>query len=374
MSKLPPSLPKPIQDLDDAQRAYNLLLELEKRLLIPSQEIQFGFGRASTSQPKTNADPRERRKLVLCRILGYLLHHAPTYEARASVIDGILACNGDAEEVLEFGEGFLYFIRAFHSNPAKTTTPSRDLFDRAASDLRVEDASGSSLQPKDHWSVKKYALKRDGYRCMISGAFDGDAGEQFPEILAKKRGVPGSRWAATRCSHIFAEVMNHDADNTVDEGNWSASIWMTLEKFGYASMLDELKGSSIHRLENVMTLDPTVHAHFESLKIWLVASDDPNAEPNTYKLEATRPLFIEDYPKIVRFQSSDPESLPLPSPRYLEVHAAVARIAHLSGATQYIDRVMRDLEDSTVLADDGSSGELLEHLLKQARPREIESH
>ncbi|KAG2012322.1 hypothetical protein CC2G_012350 [Coprinopsis cinerea AmutBmut pab1-1] len=368
MSKLPSSLPLPIQSVDAAERAYNVILELERRLLALSQrteETQTDFAQAHSSRPKLDTDLGEQWNLVLCRILGYLLHHAPTDKARASVAEGIIACNGDDGKLLEFGEGFLSFIRLLHSNTAKTRTPPGDRFNR---DLRVEDAKGSSVQPKDHWSAKKYALKRDRYRCMITGAFDGMACEQFPEILAELKDSPSGRWAVTQCSHIFAGVMNPDAD--VDKSNWSASVSTILEKFGYTSILDELQGPNVHRLENVMTLDPNIQGAFHMLRLWFAPSRDPNAEPNTYELEASEPFIIKHFPKIVRFQSSDPENLPLPSPRYLEIHAAFARIAHFSGATDYIDRIMRDLEDKTVLANDGSSGELLKHLLKQVSPRE----
>ncbi|KAG2014398.1 hypothetical protein CC2G_011218 [Coprinopsis cinerea AmutBmut pab1-1] len=150
-------------------------------------------------------------------------------------------------------------------------------------------------------------------------------------------------------------------------------VWTILEEFGYNHILQELNGDRVNRLENVMTLAKDVHSDFDALAIWLVPSDDPNAEPNTYKLESSLPFLLQAYPRVVRFQSSDPGNLPLPSPRYLEIHASCAKIAHLSGANVYVDGVMRDCEDLAVLADDGSSAELLKHLLIQTRPREVES-
>ena len=52
--------------------------------------------------------------------------------------------------------------------------------------------------------------------------------------------------------------------------------------------------------------------------------------------------------------TTDP-GLPRPSPNYLCLHAACARIAHLSGAAEYVESAYRDLDDKAVLADDGSS-------------------
>jgi hypothetical protein len=70
-------------------------------------------------------------------------------------------------------------------------------------------------------------------------------------------------------------------------------------------------------------------------------------------------------PHVITFTSTNP-ALALPNPRYLELHAAVCRVAHLSGAAEYLDRFDRDLEEKGVLAYDGSSAALLASRLHQA--------
>lgn len=65
----------------------------------------------------------------------------------------------------------------------------------------------------------------------------------------------------------------------------------------------------------------------------------------------------------VDFTTSDPVKRPLPDPRYLELHAACARVAHLSGAAEYIDQILREEEVTKVLAFDGGSSDLLNHIL-----------
>lgn len=61
--------------------------------------------------------------------------------------------------------------------------------------------------------------------------------------------------------------------------------------------------------------------------------------------------------------TTEDEKLPLPSPEYLNIHAACARVAHLSGAGEHIDKVLRDLEHTLVLSKDGASAEALEYAL-----------
>ena len=65
----------------------------------------------------------------------------------------------------------------------------------------------------------------------------------------------------------------------------------------------------------------------------------------------------------MKFTTEDPENLPLPSPEYLKIHATCAKIATMSGAGEYIDKILKGLEDTKVLSEDGASAELLEHLL-----------
>ncbi len=51
--------------------------------------------------------------------------------------------------------------------------------------------------------------------------------------------------------------------------------------------------------------------------------------------------------------------LALPNPRYLRLHAACCRVAHLSGAAEYLNEIYRELDEIQVLAADGSSAEVL---------------
>lgn len=58
--------------------------------------------------------------------------------------------------------------------------------------------------------------------------------------------------------------------------------------------------------------------------------------------------------KTVTLTSQDPQ-LEVPDPRYLALHAACAQVAHASGMGEYIDRILRDMEDMRVLPEDGCS-------------------
>ena len=86
--------------------------------------------------------------------------------------------------------------------------------------------------------------------------------------------------------------------------------------------------------------------------------------PNTYKLCAAHRFFIDPrWKSTVTFTTPDAVKLPVPSPSYLELHAACCRVANLSGAGEYIDKILRDMEDIQVLSQDGASAEALQYAL-----------
>ena len=62
-------------------------------------------------------------------------------------------------------------------------------------------------------------------------------------------------------------------------------------------------------------------------------------------------------PETVTFTTQD--NAPLPDPHFLALHAACAKVAHLSGAGEYIYGVDRDIDTTPVLSKDGSSSRVL---------------
>ena len=78
---------------------------------------------------------------------------------------------------------------------------------------------------------------------------------------------------------------------------------------------------------------------------------------NQYALRARNAYVLEGLPATITFIAS--ADLPLPDPRYLALHAACAKVAHLSGAGEYIDTFYRDIDTTLVLAKDGLSVKLL---------------
>ncbi|TFK66209.1 hypothetical protein BDN72DRAFT_844621 [Pluteus cervinus] len=347
MSKLPKDLPARIGRSQTSSSAYNKVLVLEGELQLSIEN----FIGTKDSKAKLTKD------LCCCRILGYLFHYAPGAgdSAQGAVKEVVSACSNS--DLLEIGLFYYnHFIRLFRANEGPILQPanceSRPSFDTMA------DMIGDFLAPatQSHASAKRRALVRDGFRCVVTKAYDADVLKANSEL----RGQVGNNVEAwkTQCCHIFDESINVGIDVDADKRAYAAAAWSITTRFGYSTIVDELAGQNIHRLENVMTMSTQIRELFDSLDLWFVATD----EEDTYKIESIFGYIPEKYPQ-VHFTTTDP-NLPVPSPRYLEIHAACARIAHLSGAAEYIESVLRDYEEITVLADDGSSAEVLAHLLQ----------
>ncbi|KAJ7775824.1 hypothetical protein B0H14DRAFT_333874 [Mycena olivaceomarginata] len=106
-----------------------------------------------------------------------------------------------------------------------------------------------------------------------------------------------------------------------------------------------------------------------------------NTKPNTYKICATDPDFFNvmgSPPQRVTF-TVDPDVVAacvangrpvpaLPSPSLLAIRAACSRVAHMAGAAEQADQILRDLEDMSVMAENGTTADLFTSRLLQVLP------
>lgn len=109
-----------------------------------------------------------------------------------------------------------------------------------------------------------------------------------------------------------------------------------------------------------MTLTSTLERSFDQLGMWFEPTVVPSRyisvslhlqtrsqTPDSYKVCSSAPNFHKVFgvPEVVVFATGRPD-LPLPSPKYLKIHATRCRVAHMSGAADYY-RVL-DFDDPPV--------------------------
>ncbi|KAJ3891823.1 hypothetical protein GG344DRAFT_46573, partial [Lentinula edodes] len=199
------------------------------------------------------------------------------------------------------------------------------------------------------------ALVRDGYRCVVTGIIDTNCKGFFDLTELKKSGT-----LRTECAYIIPEATYFGLDKGKTK-DYSASVLAVFDRFGV--QFDKLNEGNIHSLWNVMTLVQPIHDCFNRLELWFEATDNEHEYFIKTTDETNRLLSELNGP--ITLTSSDP-NVPLPDPKLLAFHATACRVAYLSGATEYLEEIVRDFERLNVLAEDGGSLAILEHAFFQA--------
>ncbi|KAH8801243.1 hypothetical protein DL96DRAFT_1635691 [Flagelloscypha sp. PMI_526] len=290
------------------------------------------------------------------RVLGHLVLHAPSQTARTEVAKVINSCLGDYSLLSDLGETFVdYFIFSFKRykgrTPASNSPPDGPYFEAYKSRL----LTSISTPPTTHIEAKSQALIRDAFRCVVSGKYDRVA----PVSGDIKRAAGGGVY--TELAHIIPESTYFDVNKSPKKSDYSSSVMAVLKSFGYD--IPGLHGPKIHSLCNVMTVSKDDHDFFERLELWFEKTETPNC----YSCQKSVACILA--PEFVTFTTPDPINLPLPSPDLLTLHGVCAKVAHLSGAGEYVDGVLEDLEHLDVLATDGTSFDLLYHALASTSHR-----
>ncbi|KAG9044207.1 hypothetical protein FS837_008621 [Tulasnella sp. UAMH 9824] len=305
------------------------------------------------------------------RILGYMMLEAPASGGRDKVQREIETCDTD-QKLRDLAELYAaYFLRLFEKEksptPVGSSHPSRPSFNDTRDIIMhlMEEA------PKSNSAVKKLALKRDNYRCIVTGAYDGAT--YLEQAEADDTFIPPSALRFTHIAHIFPDSLNQDLTGpdelTGKKAEYSATPWPVVEGFGQVNILTEsLNGRDIHRVENVLTMCTSAHKLFDQLKLWFEATDVPNTYSICTNNKGNFVLVNPPVPPQVTFESTDP-SIPLPNSHHLRIHAACAKVAHLSGAAEYFETILNEWEERPVLASDGGSADMLSFLLARALPR-----
>ncbi|KAF8239177.1 hypothetical protein L208DRAFT_119564 [Tricholoma matsutake] len=266
---------------------------------------------------------------ALSAILGYLILNAPSATAQHEVVKVIHSCKHDFRTLSEL---------------ASSDHPSRPSFDKDKMDimLTVQEA------PKDHKAAKERALLRDGFKCVND---------------IRQFGI-----VHTECAHVVPESTYFDVSTTrtsSNEKDYAASVLAVLKRFGFD--IENLNGPKVHSLYNVMTMQKDVHDWFDRLEMWFEATNVTNC----YRVKAVYDYEYHKLPERITFTTPNHDTLPVPSPKLLALHAACAKVAHLSGAGEYIDKIDRDVEDLGVLSYDGASSSVLDHALLRSTSRLI---
>lgn len=112
-----------------------------------------------------------------------------------------------------------------------------------------------------------------------------------------------------------------------------------------------IQGTDIDQPFNALTLTPKLHELFGSFQVFFTPVTDQ--QPHTYRIDTFLPRIIlrNTLPVTRTLYLTKTRIINPPSPRLLAIHRAIAHILHLSAAGDYIDRMLRDMEEKGIQAD-----------------------
>ncbi|GIJ99064.1 hypothetical protein Aspvir_001188 [Aspergillus viridinutans] len=292
--------------------------------------------------------PRDRKDQTV-RILQSFIDHLPPGGKR--IVVKFVVSNGDDklhELATHLKTAVLIPFRARGGKtPQVTESPFSDT-DINRDDVASEMTESSSR--KDQQPLKWLCLKRDGYRCVVTGIWDDHAEQRCPP------GQRGTHIGETELAHIIPFSMGKWED--ADEEKAIAQSWETIYLL-FPDVYSVLKPSDVNSAENALTLLSPLHRNFGNLKIAFIPTD----RENTYKIKThsrfssylfqQMPPPNEDGDRLVTFNQH--ANYELPSRVLLATHAAIAEILHASGQGEQIEELLHDWDAIRCLASDGST-------------------
>lgn len=115
-----------------------------------------------------------------------------------------------------------------------------------------------------------------------------------------------------------------------------------------------IEGSHIDSSRNAISLTPTLHRSFSSFEVYF---NSIAGEEHTYRIDSfLNPISAarRGLPVTRKLLTCEGRVIDAPSPRLLALHRAIAHILHLSGAGEYIGKVLQEFEEAGV-QEDGST-------------------
>ncbi|XXH02118.1 hypothetical protein Hte_008486 [Hypoxylon texense] len=229
----------------------------------------------------------------------------------------------------------------------------------------VQGAAAFVGTPARVSALRGDCLVRDRYRCVISRKFDhavatsrfnrdgDDALDDDGNLLSE------ASFDVLEVAHILPHsLVKVNPDSQLDPSKEAALAILDMFDNGLTHLIE---GADIDRPRNAVTLTHTLHCHFGDFKIFF---EPDNQQPHTYRINSFLPRYISrdlGLPVTRMLYLTSTRTIDPPSPRLLAVHRAIAHILHLSAAGEYIDKLLRDMDEKGIQPDGSTE---LDRMLK----------
>ncbi|KAF8906930.1 hypothetical protein CPB85DRAFT_1312925 [Mucidula mucida] len=179
---------------------------------------------------------------------------------------------------------------------------------------------------------------REGYRCAITRSFDR---QRVLELMAEGREdeIPEAPQSVMAAVHIMPLLLNSFIDRSTTE---RARTWDMLRSWTGLDMT----ASDIHTPANTILMTLAEHLAFARFQLYFDKEAFPN-EPNKYRVRPImRGLYMSSGKREADVEFNTMSEVDPPNPDFLRIHAAFAKVLHLSGAA---DRFEWDDDDEREL-------------------------
>ncbi|KAK6950438.1 hypothetical protein Daesc_008766 [Daldinia eschscholtzii] len=260
-------------------------------------------------------------------------------------------------KVFDFADYLLDdFFLPLTASAGKTARPSptyHSAIQRVEEDIRTFVGTPDRIS-----ALRGDCLVRDRHRCVVSQRFD----QVEAEIRFQKDGEDarddGERaliedprsFDVLEVAHILPHSLTKPkASSRLDASREASLAILDMLDAGVTGLIE---GTDIDKPRNAITLTHGLHHFFGNFKIFFEPL--PDQPPHTYEIGSflsTYTLRDPALPVTRTLHSADTCIIEPPSSRLLAVHCAVAHILKLSGAGDYIERLLRDAEEKGIQAD-----------------------
>ncbi|KIH89536.1 hypothetical protein SPBR_07308 [Sporothrix brasiliensis 5110] len=258
------------------------------------------------------------------------------------------------------------FFLPLKASTAKTPQPSPAYHSAV---LRAQGADTGTAHgfigtPDRLASLRWECLQRDRHRCVVTRSFSNTEYQaRFKAHRDNARDDGGALLSEQANARPFAALeVAHIIPHSIMKSASGQAALAVLDMFdkGVAHLVD---GVEIDRARNALTLSIDIHRYFGAFEIYFepvpgVHGAPETAQKNVYRIQSFLPPALNTMyglPVTRTLFVTESRTIDPPSPRLLAVHRAIAHILHLSGAGDYLDKLLRDMDDSYVRADGGSA-------------------
>ncbi|KAI2838196.1 hypothetical protein CBS147321_10996 [Aspergillus niger] len=241
------------------------------------------------------------------------------------------------------------FFLPLKSLAAKTPQPTPASLSRL-------DLSGSAIgTPQRVSNLRKSCLTRDRHRCVVTRKFDIREAEMRYKIdgenVKDDDGKPlveeAENTAYLEVAHIIPHsLMSHSDIEGESKLTERKQVAHKILKMFNPDAFYRIMGTDIDRQMNALTLTQDLHQSFGNFEI--AFEPVQNQPPHTYKIDyvnSNRRFRTHALPVTRTLYVTPDRNIDPPSAQLLDLHRAIGRILHLSGAGERIDKFIRDMED-----------------------------